>query len=156
MAHIWKLESTAWLLRPLDGITTIGDATITRAGGVDAGARWIVLGPSTIRVNGASLAAGIAVLRDRDELWMDGARMFFSTETRATCVPCPSGQRALRCPRCTTSIVTGSPAVACPQCGVWHHQSDERECWVYSAVCASCDHPTALDAPYRFDPAVLL
>jgi hypothetical protein len=152
VAHLWKFQNTAWLLHPLDRTTTIGDATLARA----TDARWILLGPPHVRVNGAPLAAGLAVLRDRDELWIDGARIFFSTETRATCVPCPAGDRAFRCPRCTTPIAAGSAAVACPRCGVWHHENDERRCWTYSAVCSSCDHPTALDAPYRFDPAVLL
>jgi hypothetical protein len=151
VAHLWKLEDTAWSLHPLDRTTTFGDATLARA----ADARWMLVGSPASRVNGAPLAAGIAVLRDRDELWIGGARMFFSTETRATVVPCCGGQQALRCPRCTKAIAAGSPAVACPRCGVWHHENDERSCWTYAAVCSSCDHPTTLDAPYRFDPAVL-
>jgi hypothetical protein len=152
VAHLWKLESCSWSLHPLTHTATLGAATLVRADG----ARWLLLGPSTIRVNGAALATGIAVLRDRDELWIDGARMFFSTETRATVVPFPGGPRPLRCPRCTKPIAAGTSAVACPRCGVWHHQNDERGCWLYSAVCSSCDHPTALDASYGFDPTVLL
>jgi len=45
--------------------------------------------------------------------------------------------------------------VRCPQCGVWHHQSDELPCWVYSSSCSLCDHPTALDAGYRWIPGEL-
>ena len=132
----------------------LGDATLARAARAE-GAPWVLLGPPTIRLNGAPLVAGIAVLRDRDELWVRDGRMFFSTETRATCVPLPSGDRLVRCPRCTIPIAVGSAAVACPQCRVWHHQNVERECWTYAAQCSSCDHATALDAPYHFDPAVL-
>jgi hypothetical protein len=154
VAHLWKLENTAWSLHPLDGTTTLGDATLACAVSAD-GARWVLLGPPTVRVNGAPLVAGIAVLRDRDELWVHDARMFFSTETRATCVPFVGADRVVCCPRCTKPIAVDSAAIACPQCGVWHHQNDERECWTYSASCSSCAQATSLDAPYRFDPAVL-
>ncbi|MCC6765582.1 MAG: hypothetical protein IT293_13055 [Deltaproteobacteria bacterium] len=165
MPHLWTApapdtaaarddHAPRWSRRLIDATCTVGDATLARAD-LTGGARWLVLGPATVRVNGAPLATGIAVLRDRDELLIDGARLYFSTEARPVVTPLPPSERPLRCPRCTVVIASGAAAVACPACGIWHHESAERQCWTYAAVCASCDQATAFDAPFRFDPMVL-
>ncbi|MBM4093116.1 MAG: hypothetical protein FJ276_27460 [Planctomycetes bacterium] len=43
-------------------------------------------------------------------------------------------------------LISGAPAVCCPICRAWHHQTDERPCWTYSDFCAACPaQRTALD-----------
>jgi len=115
---------------------------------------WVVIGSPAVHVNGAPLDTGIRVLRDRDELRLDGHRTFFSTETLAMVVPFP-GERPTLCPRCKLQIIPGSPAVRCPRCGIWHHQSAEFPCWLYSSTCTNCDQPTAIDADFRWSPETL-
>ena len=165
MPHLWTETTRAaaaddaagaprWFRRLIVGPCAVGDATLVRAD-VDGGARWLVLGPPSVRVNGAPLVTGIAVLRDRDELLIDGARLYFSSEARPVVAPLQAGERAIRCPRCTVEIAPGTPAVACPGCGIWHHESDARRCWTHGSTCTACDQATAFDAPWRFDPAVL-
>lgn len=153
MAHLWfhAPDATSWSHRPLVGADAIGNAELSPAATPD-GHAWILIGPPTVRVNGRALVGlGIRVLRDRDELVVDGERYFFSTETHAAIVAAPA-ERALTCPRCTLPILADTPAVACPQCAVWHHQSDEFPCWSYAPECATCRRPTTLEAGWRFDP----
>jgi hypothetical protein len=119
------------------------------------GEAWIILGSAAVRVNGEPLDVGIRVLRDRDELRAGDRRAFFSTESLAKIVPFPGGERPTFCPRSRLEITPGSPAVACPQCKVWHHQSEELPCWTYSERCATCDQSTALDAGFRWTPECL-
>lgn len=165
MPHLWIATATdevpadgdhgpRWSRRLIDTTCAVGDATLVRAEAAD-GAPWVLLGPASVRVNGTPLATGIAVLCDRDELLIDGGRLYFSTEARPVVAPLPPHARPLCCPRCTVALAAGAAAVACPRCGIWHHESEERRCWSYAPVCASCDQATAFDAPYRFDPAVL-
>ncbi|MCC6850248.1 MAG: hypothetical protein IT294_17290 [Deltaproteobacteria bacterium] len=165
MAYLWSASDRdperaaddpepRWSRRPIDATRVVGDATFARAD-LAGGARWLVLGPATVRVNGAPLLTGVAVLRDRDELLIDGARVYFSTEAHPVVTTPPPGDRPLHCPRCTVAIAMNAAAVACPTCGIWHHESADRQCWTHAAVCASCDQATAFDAPFRFDPAVL-
>lgn len=158
MAHLWfssASDESAWTPRPLDGPCAIGRASFVPAATAD-GRAWVLLGPATTSVNGRALGAPeLRVLHDRDEIVLDGVRLFFSTETRTAIVPLPPGDRALRCPRCTLAIAAGTSAVACPQCAVWHHQQDDLACWTYAATCALCPQPSALDADYRFDPVRL-
>ena len=45
----------------------------------------------------------------------------------------------------------GTPAVQCPACGRWFHQSAELPCWTYSDHCL-CPQPTALDCGYQWTP----
>ena len=116
------------------------------------GARWVVIGPPSLRLNGAALDVGIAVMVDRDELCVGGRRMFFTTESVPTVVPFPGSDRPVSCARCGSVIAPGSPAVACPTCGLWYHESEELPCWTYGPHCVADDQPTALDAELRFSP----
>jgi hypothetical protein len=113
----------------------------------------LVGGPERVRVNGSPLLLGLAVLDDRDELQVSAEHtLFFSTERIVKVEPYPnSGARGF-CPRCKLSIESGSQAVRCPRCSLWHHQGDEMPCWTYSATCAVCAQPTALDAGFRWTP----
>jgi hypothetical protein len=144
----------AWSIHPLADALAVGDASVVAARAPE-GTRWVVVGPPTLRVNGDALVAGIKALADGDEICIDGVRAFFSAETLARVVPFPGSDRPVECPRCTEEIASGSPAVACPNCGLWHHQLPGHECWTYTVRCAACSQTTALDAGYRFDPVLL-
>ena len=155
MAHMWIFEADAWRCEPLRDAAALGaGAELLRATTPD-GERWAILGGREIRVNGTPVDAGIVVLRDRDEISAAGRRVFFSTESLATVVPFVAGERPTFCPRCRGPIEDGSPAVLCPNCRVWYHQSAELPCWRYAERCALCDQPTALDAGWRWTPEAL-
>jgi hypothetical protein len=116
--------------------------------------QWAVIAAegTGVRVNGRALSTGMHILADRDEMQVGrGRSFFFSTETLASIDPFP-GMEHIFCPRCQLSIVESSPAVRCPQCGVWYHMSEEYPCWRYDEKCQFCDQRTAEDAVYRWTP----
>ena len=116
---------------------------------------WILLTADarTVRVNGLPVSAGIRALGDRDEIAIPGRpAMFLSTETLAQVTPFENAPQPLFCPRCKQRLETGMPAVRCPRCAVWHHQTDDLQCWTYAESCASCDCRTALDAGFTWVP----
>ena len=115
---------------------------------------WVLLAaPSLgVRVNGRPVVAGIRVLRDHDEIVLGGSRCFFSTERLARIESFPGADAAVICPRCKRPIQPATPAVRCPGCGTWHHQSDDLTCWSYTPTCALCEHVSALDAGFRWQP----
>ena len=93
------------------------------------------------------------VVSDRDEIRIAGKRsLYFSTESLARVEEFSSTGQTLFCPRCKQEIELGSGAVKCPSCGVWHHQTDELNCWSYSEVCALCTQSTDLDAWFQWTP----
>jgi hypothetical protein len=107
-------------------------------------------------VNGVPLTLGVKVLSDRDliQIGEDRKRAYFSTETTARVESFPGLDRPTTCPRCTTIIEPGSPAVRCPGsgCGVWHHANEELPCWTYSEHCATCKQETSLESEYAWCP----
>jgi hypothetical protein len=122
---------------------------------------WALVVPSGLTVfrTGSLVALHLAVLADRDELLVvdeaTGAkqRFFFSTEAAPLIEPAPV---ALTCPRCKDPLISGAPAVCCPTCRAWHHQTDERPCWTYSDFCAACPaQRTALDGRLSWTPEEL-
>jgi hypothetical protein len=171
VAQFWvQDEAGAWAVAPLDGeafeLTGVGvkprgagkaglaTGLVLRRQGPD-GESWLLLaGPScNVRVNGLPVALGARVLGDKDEVLVGGAgRLFFSTERLVRVEEFPGVEGGGSCPRCKQAISPQCPAVRCPQCGVWHHQSDELPCWTYSPRCALCDHPTELTAGFRWTP----
>lgn len=119
---------------------------------------WLLLADpsSALRVNGLPLPLGARVLRDRDELDLDGlAPVFFSGESLARVEPLPETGRDVHCPRCRQLLVPGTEAVRCPSCKVWHHQSSEFGCWDYAERCALCPQLTDLEAGFRWTPQEL-
>jgi hypothetical protein len=121
-------------------------------------AAWALLAglEVSVRVNGLPLVLGIHALRDRDEISLAGQRYFFSTEELALVTPFPGLAQPACCPRCKQKVEVGEPAVACPHCRAWHHQSDEFPCWTYEPTCALCQlQSTALDAGYSWTPDTL-
>jgi hypothetical protein len=121
---------------------------------------WVVVAPSTaaVRVNGWPLHLGLRVLRDRDEVCLgDTEPCFFSTERLARVEAMGEPASPVVCPRCQQPIAGGSPAVCCPGCGVFHHQSEELPCWYgYKdepfASCAVCDRTAAPGATFQWTP----
>ena len=168
MAHLWIRDQRAvcsgesisgeWLVWPLtDGALALGTALLLCSRGVD-GEQWLVMsaGASGVRLNGAALLTGIRALRDHDELHVDGVgRVFFSTEQLARIEPFPGAERPAFCPRCKQEIDKHYPAVRCPQCNVWYHQSQDLPCWTYSDTCALCAQATHLGAGFRWTPEEL-
>jgi hypothetical protein len=132
-------------------------ASVLRVSGGD-GEYWLLAGSESVRVNGLPLLAGIRVLRDRDEIRVDGdPPVYFSTEKLARVECFPGAARPTFCARCKVEIEVGSAAVQCPNCGVWCHETEELNCWSYpeARTCPLCDHRNSLDATYRWTPASL-
>lgn len=131
-----------------------GDRGETEIGGSASPAGWAVLaGPDTrLCINGLAIAAGIAALRHRDGLCLDGgAPLYFSTE-RLVRIETYRAADAPGCPRCTLPIELGDACVRCPGCNVLHHQRSDRACWTYSPNCARCDQSSDLEAGFSWSP----
>lgn len=174
MAHLWARDAGgAWAVLPLSGdefdlvsLPVPSPASSRRPGGRRsgrllramsegaAGTEWVLVAPpeEQIAVNGLPLLAGIHSLGDRDEIGLAGESVFFSTETLARIEAMPASQEVRFCPRCKQAIEEASPAVRCPQCGLWHHQSETLPCWLYSSTCAMCPQDTDLEAGFRWTP----
>lgn len=172
MAHLWlKTESEQWAVMPLEAdgfvLTTnppralrnkadesVSSVLLLREQREEEDAWVLICGRERdVRVNGVALLLGVRVVGHRDEISVDGGRKFyFSTETLARIETFPGALQTLYCPRCKQSVEREAPAVRCPQCRVWYHQSEELPCWSYSETCALCPQPTALDAGFRWTP----
>jgi hypothetical protein len=177
MALLWRLEThNGWVTTPLaeraavsaargvlqvrpvgDDPTPATEATIARQGH-GATEHWVLLAPprTGVWVNGSRVPLGIRELHDRDEIRIDAAEpVYFSTERLARIETYTGSARPAPCPRCKQAIETGSPAVCCPQCQAWFHQSEELGCWLYGETCCICGQATALDVGYRWSPEEL-
>jgi hypothetical protein len=173
MAHLWVRNSEgAWAVEPIEPPLSRLDDAIAGAPPDGAARRslsiasapagsatvWVLVAglDREVRVNGLRLLAGLRVLADRDHVAVAGGRsFFFSTEFLARVQAFTPLDREIQCPRCQQSLEARAPAVRCPQCGVWHHQQPELECWTYAARCSLCDQRTALDTGYRWSPEAL-
>ena len=121
-------------------------------GGLD---RWLLFasGETPVTINGVSLDLGMRRLGDKDEIRVGPSAMFFSAERVAVVVPFPGIGKKCICPRCKQEIVVGTPAVQCPGCRAWHHQSEELPCWTYAPTCAAhCGQATAMDGALQWVP----
>ena len=154
MPHLWYLKNGEWIAeslaasRPLHEWTRDGSALVQIASAysrrrvhalLDAGA--------SLQVNGESIATGMRVLRDHDEvLCPDGTRLWFSTESITEVVAYPgradSDSDTERCPRCHCRIERGSDAVACTFCFNFYHYTADRRCFSLHDRCAVCQHAT--------------
>ena len=177
MAHIWQFGGSAWVRQPLTGkyfgLRASPEAVVQPMAALPAGGGavalgryespektplWVLFGKeaSGVRLNGQSLLAGIAVLRDRDEILIGGrTRLYFSTEEHARIEPFPGAAEPVFCARCRQPIQAGTPAVRCPGCGHWCEQSEAKPCWTYGPMCPLCDQPTAFDTGLRWTPEEL-
>ena len=169
MAHLYVKVDTRWEQAPLEpGCARPADSLTNEQGQapgikilstrIAGQTRWIALrsGLSQFHVNGLPIPLGIKALSHRDKIDVPGVgEYFFSTESKAKVTYLPEGVKNCICPRCKTHILSGQAAVQCPKCGVWHHQMEDRKCWTYSELCATCDHVTDLDAEFEFNPEEL-
>lgn len=164
MAHLWLPTEGDWIVFPVNGteVSPPGqeDVRVVPAP-VEGEDQWVVLARPTpqtagVYVNGWPLHSGLTILRDRDEIRVgEQDAWFFSTECLARVEALPRCDPAPVCPRCKQSIETGSPAVRCPQCDVWYHETVALPCWSYAKTCALCDQPTDLEAGYLWTPEKL-
>lgn len=165
MAHLFTLDTNrqpqTWKLIPSaegDSFSLPHDVLIRPPGGQHSsqlgGACWYILSPAgaQVRVNGETLFLGTRSLKHRDEILVDGARFFFSTERLAVIEPLPELDHAVHCARCKQPVAAGVLAVRCPGCGAWHHQNEQFGCWAYAAKCALCDFATEMSGGYRWTP----
>jgi hypothetical protein len=112
-------------------------------------------------VNGEPLIGQMQVLKHKDELLLDGARHFYSAESKPIVVPFhqAAGQRRPRCPVCRMAIEDGQPVVFCPGCARTFHEIAEAAdhaakcCWTYNTHCRFCQHPTDLGGSDFWTPA---
>ncbi|HLA13262.1 MAG TPA: hypothetical protein VJ023_21960 [Pyrinomonadaceae bacterium] len=166
MPHLWiRDETDQWavfqlrleeyeLRELLKGADSSGTAVSMVRTHRDENEDWHLLAPrgAPVSVNGLPLMEGLRTLRDRDQIVFADRAAYFSTEERARRVSFSGGERKLFCARCRQELVPGVIAVKCPQCNVWHHQTDEFPCWTYSAHCGLCSQLTDLEAGYRWQP----
>ena len=168
MAHLWVRDvEEQWAVLPLDGIAfslslnppravngeTVSGAVLLKS--VHAGSEtWVlVTGAESVSVNGRRVALGMRVVKDLDKISVEGVgTYFFSTESLASVKAFPGSEQKIFCPRCRQDITAEVPAVQCPQCGVWYHQTEELPCWTYSERCALCPQTTAMEAGYKWTP----
>jgi hypothetical protein len=179
-----ELEDGGWGIAPLEAATYVagpnglhppqaGDDRQSPCGcgallarlGDPRDAAWLLLASPdcAVRVNGEPVTLGARLLRHQDEMVLRrgpaGAtwRGYFSAERSARVQPFPGDEPAV-CPRCKHPILPGKPAVKCPYCGVFHHNEPEgqRNCWTYSAHCATgCGQTTELDGQLHWTPEEL-
>jgi len=185
MAHLWVSDdASGWLVSPLDGsmfalgatpprrLADLGGAPDDRHEADDdcgvvlhrvddpSGTLWVILARREAQplVNGTPSRLGLAVLDDRDEIRVPGVPpVFFSTEVLASVQPLPDAAALGHCPRCQQPLAVGHPAVRCPLCGLWHHETGDLPCWTYQPRCANpaCAQATALDAGFTWTPEAL-
>lgn len=176
MAHLWSQQiDHAWVPIPLDAdlfdlataapmamaasavTSLLTSSAMLRRAGEGTSAVWALLAhpDAAVLVNGTAARLGVVVLSDRDEIRLpDAAPLYFSLEQLAEIVPFPAGGRGF-CPRCKDPLDPGAPAVACPGCGLWHHQSEKRTCWTSGERCNACAHLTTLDTGFQWTPEEL-
>ena len=125
-------------------------------GGQESWLLFAASGQTHVSVNGVSVELGVRSLTDKDEIQAGECVMFFSMERLARMSTFPGIGKPCKCPRCQSEIHPGSPAVQCPGCSVWHHQSEESPCWTYAEKCAAfCDQPTSLEGSFQWAPEAL-
>ena len=111
---------------------------------------------SRVRVNGAAVRTGIKLLEDRDSILTGSVPpVFFTTQRQPVVEPFPGSDHPVFCPRDKSELTAGAPAVGCPGCQTWYHEDGERPCWSFSAQCAICGYPTAMDGDFLWTPEEL-
>ncbi len=143
-----RLKGGTWSLSTLDQRVMVNDALITCCVLSD---RDIIQVPDEGPILfSAENHPGVEL---RLEIPRSGViKMLFAAKTppRVELFPGP-GEPAI-CARCCSFIGQDAPAVACPECDAWHHQSEQEPCWVAGPTCANCDQPTGLNVDYLWRP----
>lgn len=173
MAHLWMLDDEEeWGFFPLAGEevslgkippsppdatskTKLSEKPLLLRARDDS---WVLLcgDDGRVQINGLPPAAGVRALRHKDRIQVQGVgTVFLSTENLPQVEPFPGAKARGQCPRCCKPIAEGSPAVCCPGCGVWYHQSDDYPCFSLAPTCIFCPQETDLEAGFRFVPEAL-
>lgn len=116
---------------------------------------WILIAraDASLAVNGRPVRCGIRAIADRDEVRVgETTAHFFTTETLAAVETLTGSDKKIFCPRCKQEVEKDTPSVRCPQCRLWHHQTQELPCWTYAETCALCPQATDLGAGFRWTP----
>jgi hypothetical protein len=173
MSHLWiKDDTQGWSVLQLQqtaiALTAQGpqfiedlaeargfpkDILLMPIGGADGS--WVLIASAStdVSVNGLPLVTGIRVLADQDEIRVSSLESYFySTESLARVQAFHASEQTLFCPRCKQEITEGECAVRCPGCRVWHHETEDLNCWTYSEGCALCAHPTEISGTFRWTP----
>jgi hypothetical protein len=79
-------------------------------------------------------------------------RILFAAETPPRVEPFPGPGEPAICAGCGSFIGQDDPAVECPRCDAWHHQSTEEPCWIAGPTCTRCDQATELNVDYEWRP----
>jgi len=153
MAYLWQREAAGWAARALsrDSLQYAPGIVLVREA---ASGAWVLCcAPGLgVRVNGHPVRIGLRVLADRDEIRVPGeASTYFAAETLPRVEQYTSAD-AVRCARCREPLARGEPAVRCPGCGTWHHETGDLPCWTYAETCAACPGPTAFQRVLRWAP----
>ena len=168
MAVMWFLEKGTWKAFRLSREEPIGleaEQGSVRCVGPTEGllsvvplrnqvrVRYLLMAdPRCIRINGR-MFAGVRVLRELDEIGgFGGCPLFFSDEEPGRVVQRDPEGAVAECPICGDEVA--GPAVRCPRCGIWHHESPERPCWSSRELCSTfgCPQSTHLNAAERWTP----
>ncbi len=154
------VDDTATMLAPMEADGHPGEVLLYSHRLNSVASSWVLLAPpdSLVYVNHFSLASGIRILADRDAIRISARQpIYFSTARLAGIEAFPYSEQAF-CPRCKLEIAEHDACVCCPQCQVWHHQSEHADlaCWSYAETCALCDQSTDLDSvEFRWTPGEL-
>lgn len=165
MAVIWYLKDRQWYAAAIDpkapaGLLFKGEdlhLVAPRRGGPAIVPRadsfpvryTLVARPQTIRINGHPFL-GIGELRHQDEILFSNRLLFFSDQGPVrVALELPEGISGT-CPVCGDSLI--APAVRCPQCGTWHHESAALPCWSSLEKCSSCEQPTRMTDEQLWTP----
>jgi hypothetical protein len=130
-----------------------------------AGPAWVLTAgaKADVQVNGRRMAGRLRVLTDGDDIWIgafwQGSQRFVFAADSPPFVVTYYGADFMTdageqppCARCGRRIGMGTPAVECPTCHAWHHESPDARCWTRSTTCSSCQQATDLSAPFRWRP----
>ena len=119
--------------------------------------KWVAMVPAEIKLShNGTWVQGMRVLAHADSLAAEAAApVYFSTEDPARVEEFAGNEQPTICPRCKTPLEDRQLAVKCMRCGIYHHQTAEKPCWLYSTTCSCCEQPTALDTSLRWTPETL-
>ncbi len=91
------------------------------------------------------------VLQNKDELRYREQWLYFTTENVQRILKFNGDEK--KCPRCRDKLLKNDMVVQCPnpKCRLVYHESNDRNCWSYSATCI-CGHSTQMDLSWKPDP----
>jgi hypothetical protein len=106
------------------------------------GNRCLLICTRSIEVNGET-ALPVRYLSHQDEINLGDEVVHFSVESPIEVVSFAVQEKEIACGRCKGTLQQADPVVQCPQCEVWHHQSQALDCWEHDECCSSCKQTTS-------------